>query len=267
MLDIVLVEPEIPNNTGAIARTCAATGARLHLVKPLGFDISDKAVKRAGLDYWWLVDISVYESIDAYFDKNGDADLWLTTTKAPRSYEEADLSTPHVTLMFGKETAGLPQWLREKYRDRCIRIPMYEACELRDGDKSRYGGKGVTKAVENVNGEIAEAMFYNKDILAKAGVEVPTTWDELTAACKAIKAKCPGVVPWGLDISTDEGQAAFAYYTWNNGGGFVDADGKWALNSKANVDSLNYMPMDDTANASDPRPRPTPKSSRSPRAT
>jgi len=85
------------------------------------------------------------------------------------------------------------------------------------------------------------AMFYNKDILAKAGVEVPTTWDELTAACKAIKAKCPGVVPWGLDISTDEGQAAFAYYTWNNGGGFVDADGKWALNSKANVDSLNYM--------------------------
>lgn len=124
MLDIVLVEPEIPNNTGAIARTCAATGARLHLVKPLGFDISDKAVKRAGLDYWWLVDISVYESIDAYFDKNGDADLWLTTTKAPRSYEEADLSTPHVTLMFGKETAGLPQWLREKYRGRCIRIPM-----------------------------------------------------------------------------------------------------------------------------------------------
>ena len=124
MLDIVLVEPEIPNNTGAIARTCAATGARLHLIKPLGFDISDKAVKRAGLDYWWLVDISVYESIDAYFDKNGDADLWLTTTKAPRSYEEADLSTPHVTLMFGKETAGLPQWLREKYRDRCIRIPM-----------------------------------------------------------------------------------------------------------------------------------------------
>ena len=124
MLDIVLVEPEIPNNTGAIARTCAATGARLHLVKPLGFDISDKAVKRAGLDYWWLVDISVYESIDAYFDKNGDADLWLTTTKAPRSYEEVDLSTPHVTLMFGKETAGLPQWLREKYCGRCIRIPM-----------------------------------------------------------------------------------------------------------------------------------------------
>lgn len=124
MLDIVLVEPEIPNNTGAIARTCAATGARLHLIKPLGFDISDKAVKRAGLDYWWLVDIFVYENIEEYFDKNGDENLWLTTTKAPKSYAEADFTTDHVTLMFGKETAGLPQWLREKYYNRCIRIPM-----------------------------------------------------------------------------------------------------------------------------------------------
>ena len=82
MIDIVLVEPEIPNNTGAIARTCACTGARLHLVKPLGFDISDKAVKRAGLDYWHLVDLRVYENIDEYFAKNGDEGLWLLTTKA-----------------------------------------------------------------------------------------------------------------------------------------------------------------------------------------
>lgn len=124
MIDIVLVEPEIPNNTGAIARTCAATGARLHLIKPLGFDISDKAVKRAGLDYWWLVDISVYENLDEYFEKNGDSNIWLATTKAPHSYDEVDLSTEHVTLMFGKETAGLPEWLREKYYDNCIRIPM-----------------------------------------------------------------------------------------------------------------------------------------------
>ena len=124
MLNIVLVEPEIPNNTGAIARTCAATGAKLHLIKPLGFDISDKAVKRAGLDYWWLVDIYVYENIQEYFDKNGDENIWLTTTKAPHSYDEADFSTEDVTLLFGKETAGLPEWLREKYRDRCIRIPM-----------------------------------------------------------------------------------------------------------------------------------------------
>lgn len=123
MLDIVLVEPEIPHNTGAIARTCACTGARLHLIKPLGFDISDKAVKRCGLDYWYLVDISVYEDLDEYFSKNGDNNLYLATTKAPRAYHEVDFGTD-AALMFGKETAGLPQWLREKYRDRCIRIPM-----------------------------------------------------------------------------------------------------------------------------------------------
>ena len=124
MINIVLLEPEIPHNTGAIARTCAVTGARLHLIKPLGFDISDKAVKRSGLDYWWLVDINVYDNIDEYFAKNGDDDLWLATTKAPQSYAEADLSGENVTIMFGKETAGLPEWLREKYRDHCIRIPM-----------------------------------------------------------------------------------------------------------------------------------------------
>ena len=124
MLNIVLVEPEIPHNTGAIARTCAATGARLHLVRPLGFDISDKAVKRCGLDYWHLVDISVYDNLDEYFRRNGDENLFLATTKAPRAYHEADMSAERVTLMFGKETAGLPQWLREKYRERCIRIPM-----------------------------------------------------------------------------------------------------------------------------------------------
>ena len=123
MLNIVLVEPEIPMNTGNIARTCAATGARLHLIKPLGFDISDKAVKRCGLDYWHLVDLNVYENLDEFFAKHGDRGLFLATTKAPRAYHEADFSGD-VTLMFGKETAGLPAWLREKYRDRCLRIPM-----------------------------------------------------------------------------------------------------------------------------------------------
>ena len=123
MLDIVLVEPEIPHNTGAIARTCACTGARLHLIKPLGFDISDKWVKRCGLDYWHLVDISVYDNLDEYFAMRGEQGLWLATTTAPRAYCDADFSG-NTTLMFGKETAGLPLWLREKYRDRCIRIPM-----------------------------------------------------------------------------------------------------------------------------------------------
>ena len=124
MIDIVLFEPEIPNNTGAIARTCACTGANLHLIKPLGFDISDKAVKRAGLDYWHLVKIFVYENIEEYFAKNGDEDLWLLTTKAKCSFQQADLSGEHVALLFGKETKGLPEWLRERYADRCLRLPM-----------------------------------------------------------------------------------------------------------------------------------------------
>ena len=123
MLNIVLVEPEIPMNTGNIARTCAATGSALHLVRPLGFDISDKAVKRAGLDYWSLVDLHVYESLDDFFARHPDPDLWLTTTKAPRSYQEARF-TADSWLFFGKETAGLPLALRERYRDRCVRLPM-----------------------------------------------------------------------------------------------------------------------------------------------
>jgi len=123
LIDIVLVEPEIPMNTGNIARTCAATGARLHLIEPLGFDVSDRAVKRAGLDYWHLVEVTIYPSIEDFFRRNGDDNIWLATTKAPRSYVEADLSGD-VKLLFGRETAGLPAELREKYRDRCIRIPI-----------------------------------------------------------------------------------------------------------------------------------------------
>ncbi len=120
---IVLFAPEIPQNTGAIARTCAATGASLHLIKPLGFDISDAAVKRAGLDYWHLVDVHVYEDVEQYLAENGDDGLWLLSTKAPRSYAEADLSGG-VSLLFGRETSGLPEPLMERYRDRCLRIPM-----------------------------------------------------------------------------------------------------------------------------------------------
>ena len=123
MIDIILHEPEIPMNTGNIARTCACTGARLHLIRPLGFDISDRAVKRAGLDYWQYVDLSVYDDLDDFFAKHGDENLWLATTKAPQPSAQADF-LGDVKLMFGKETAGLPEWLRERYRDRCIRIPM-----------------------------------------------------------------------------------------------------------------------------------------------
>ncbi len=123
MLNIVLVEPEIPQNTGNIARTCAATRSRLHLVKPLGFDISEKAVRRAGLDYWHMVDLCVYDSLDHFFAVNPGPDLWLATTKAPRDYTRAEYREG-CWLMFGKETAGLPEDLRMRWYDRCVRIPM-----------------------------------------------------------------------------------------------------------------------------------------------
>ena len=87
----------------------------------------------------------------------------------------------------------------------------------------------------------ARALYVNTDILAEAGVEIPTTWTELKAACEAIKAKCPDVYPWGVDMTTDEGQACFAYYTWNNGGGFTDADGNWTLNSAENVEAIEFV--------------------------
>ena len=111
-------------NTGNIARTCACTGARLHLIRPLGFDISDRAVKRAGLDYWKYLDLTVYDSFEDFLVRCGDEGLWLATTKAPQDYTQADLRGPEVRLLFGKETAGLPEALRERYRDRCLRIPM-----------------------------------------------------------------------------------------------------------------------------------------------
>lgn len=125
VLNIVLLEPEIPQNCGNIARTCAATRSRLHLIRPLGFDISEKAVRRAGLDYWHMVDLTVYDNIDHFFSLHPQPDVWLATTKAPRDYSQARFSSD-CWLMFGKETAGLPEWLREKYRSRCIRIPMRE---------------------------------------------------------------------------------------------------------------------------------------------
>ncbi len=123
MVNIVLVEPEIPQNCGNIARTCAATRSRLHLVKPLGFDISEKAVRRAGLDYWPMVDLTVYDSLDHFFAVNPEPDVWLATTKAPRDYAQARFRDG-CWLMFGKETAGLPEALRRKYSGRCLRIPM-----------------------------------------------------------------------------------------------------------------------------------------------
>ena len=123
MLNIVLVEPEIPQNCGNIARTCAATGCRLHLIRPLGFDISEKAVKRAGLDYWHLVEVFDYENLEDFFAKNDVQQMWCLSTKAPRSYTEAHFEDD-CYLFFGKETKGLPETFLEQHRDACIRLPM-----------------------------------------------------------------------------------------------------------------------------------------------
>ena len=123
MLNIVLVEPEIPQNCGNIARTCAATGSRLHLIKPLGFDISEKAVRRAGLDYWHMVDVQVYENLEDFFQKNDVRQLWCLSTKAPRCYTEANFADG-CYLLFGKETKGLPETFLDEHYEECIRIPM-----------------------------------------------------------------------------------------------------------------------------------------------
>ena len=123
MLNIVLVEPEIPQNTGNIARTCAATGSRLHLIEPLGFDISERAVRRAGLDYWHLVDVRVYWDLADFFAQNKVEEFYLLSTKAPRCYTDVSYHDG-CYLLFGKETKGLPEPFLEAHRDRCVRIPM-----------------------------------------------------------------------------------------------------------------------------------------------
>jgi tRNA (cytidine/uridine-2'-O-)-methyltransferase len=125
MLNIVLVEPEIPQNCGNIARTCAATRSRLHLIRPLGFDISEKAVRRAGLDYWNLVEVIDYENLDDFFARNQVERMWCLSTKAPRCYTEATFQDGDY-LFFGKETKGLPEDFLEAHRNSCIKIPMLE---------------------------------------------------------------------------------------------------------------------------------------------
>ena len=125
MFHIILVEPEIPQNAGNIARTCAATGCVLHLVKPLGFEITDKYLKRAGLDYWHLVDVRVHESFEEVRAELGDIPMYFFTTKAEKSY--AEVAFPRgCALVFGKETAGLPEELLIKNRAFCVRIPMLD---------------------------------------------------------------------------------------------------------------------------------------------
>ena len=147
MLNIVLVEPEIPQNTGNISRTCAATGSRLHLIKPLGFDISDRQLKRAGLDYWHLLDIRVYENLEDFFSKNKVRQMRLFSTKAPRCYTEADYAD-ECYLFFGKETKGLPEEFLNAHAQDCVKLPMIE--EARSLNLSNAVAVGVFEALRQL---------------------------------------------------------------------------------------------------------------------
>ena len=124
-MNIVLLEPEMPANTGNIGRTCVATGTKLHLIKPLGFEITDKMVKRAGLDYWPHLNYEVYENFEDFLEKNPDCigKLYMATTKARHIYTEVAYE-PDSNLMFGKESAGIPEEILVEYEDYCMRIPM-----------------------------------------------------------------------------------------------------------------------------------------------
>ncbi len=123
MFNVVLLEPEIPSNTGNIVRSCAATGARLHLIRPLGFDVSDRELKRAGLDYWNFVEIHIYENLAVFFEQCAPERCWYTSTKAARRYTDAAFQ-PGDYIFFGRETRGLPEDLILQNLDRAIRIPM-----------------------------------------------------------------------------------------------------------------------------------------------
>ena len=122
-LNIVLIEPEIPQNTGNISRTCAVTGAKLHLVKPMGFEITDRQLKRAGLDYWDMLSVTYYENTADFFEKNKGGSFYYFSTKARRRYTDIDYPD-NAYIVFGKETAGLPEELLRANPDTTVRIPM-----------------------------------------------------------------------------------------------------------------------------------------------
>ena len=164
-INIVLHEPEIPQNTGNIARTCAATGAALHLIRPLGFAIDDRKLKRAGLDYWHQLDITYYDGLADFYAKNPGAEVYYFSTKAPHLYTEMKYPDP-VFIMFGKETKGLPEDLLHDNPDRCVRLPM------REGLRSLNLSNSVAIAVYEIlrQGDFAD--------LKTAGELTQFTWEE-----------------------------------------------------------------------------------------
>ncbi len=149
-LNIVLVEPQIPQNTGNVARTCAATGARLHLVEPMGFRVDDAKLKRAGLDYWHLLDITYYESLDDFFEKNKDGKFFYFSTKAQNVYSEVEYPDKSY-LVFGKETAGLPEDLLHDNPEKCVRLPMINNSAARSLNLSNTVAIGVYEVLRQWN--------------------------------------------------------------------------------------------------------------------
>ena len=124
-LNVVLLEPEIPSNTGNIGRTCVAAGIRLHLIEPLGFHLTERNLKRAGMDYWDQLDVTRYSSFEDFLQKNPGASLYFATTKARRLYTQVSYE-PDCFLVFGKESAGIPEEILLRYASRCVRIPMLD---------------------------------------------------------------------------------------------------------------------------------------------
>ncbi len=163
-INIVLCEPEIPQNTGNIARTCAATGASLHLIRPLGFEIDNAKLKRAGLDYWDKLDITFYDGLDDFFSKHPVAEVYYFSTKARHNY--SDIKYPREAwIMFGKETKGLPEELLHANPDSCVRIPM------RDQLRSLNLSNSVAIAVYEI------LRQYDFEGLQQAGELTKFSWD------------------------------------------------------------------------------------------
>ena len=161
-LNIVLVEPQIPQNTGNISRTCAVTGARLHLVKPLGFEVSDRYLKRAGLDYWDKLDITYYEDLQDFFERNKEGDFFYFTTKGFKVHSDVEYPD-NAYIIFGREDKGLPMDLLRENTEKCVRIPMRK--NLRSLNLSNSVAIAVYEVLRQWNyPDLAtEGLLYNSD--------------------------------------------------------------------------------------------------------
>ena len=161
-LNLVLHEPEIPQNTGNISRTCAVTGAALHIIRPMGFEISDAKLKRAGLDYWNNLELYYYDSIDELFSKYPEGKFYFFTTKAAQCYTEVDYSG-ETFLVFGKETKGLPEDLLKAHPEQCVRIPMKST--LRSLNLSNAVAIAAYEALRNNSfaGLESESSYFNSN--------------------------------------------------------------------------------------------------------